>query len=150
MPQLQLPAVPENTSNFCGGQVGAWLEITPKVDLEGFSAAAIRRAAIAAAWDLLFEEYTAILMPNSWEPPFKLDRDQGGVNALREILHAQSPMLLPALLGIPGLSVPTGIADGVPTGVQIVSRRFREDLCFAAGKVIESAHPMPTPIDPRG
>jgi amidase len=127
----------------------AWLQITPPVDLAGFSAAFARRDSIAAAWDMLFEEYQAILMPDSWEPPFKLDRDQGGSEALRGILHAQSPMLLPPLIGVPGLSVPTGLADGVPTGVQAVARRFREDLCFAVGEVIEAAHPMLTPIDPR-
>jgi amidase len=130
-------------------EVLAWLEITPKVDMKGLSEAFARRNAIAGAWDLLMEDYPIILMPNSWEPPMKLDRDQGGPDALREILRLQSPMLLPPLLGVPGLSVPTGVQDGLPTGVQIVSRRFREDLCFTAGEVIERACPMPTPIDPR-
>ena len=130
--------------------VGAWLKVTPEADIYDFSQEMKRRAAIAAAWDLLFEEYAAVVMPNSWEPPFLNDRDQGGPEAVREILHAQSPMLLPAVLGVPGLSVPTGVLEGVPTGVQIVSRRFREDLCFAIGEVIENAHPMPVPIDPKG
>ena len=67
-----------------------------------------------------------------------------------EILTAQSPMLAIALLGLPGLSVPTGVVDGLPTGVQLVADRFREDLCFAAGEVIEAANDMRTPIDPRG
>lgn len=52
-------------------------------------------------------------------------------------------------LSLPGLSVPTGVKDGVPTGVQIVAGSFREDLCLAAGEVVEQASPMPTPIDPR-
>jgi amidase len=60
------------------------------------------------------------------------------------------PMLAVALLGLPGLAVPTGLVGGVPTGVQVVAERFREDLCFDAGEAIEAAYPMGTPIDPHG
>ena len=34
--------------------------------------------------------------------------------------------------------VPTGVVDGLPTGVQILAPRFREDLCLAAGEAIEA------------
>jgi amidase len=34
-------------------------------------------------------------------------------------------------------------------GVQIVSGKFREDLCLAAGAIIEAKEPPITPIDPR-
>ena len=32
------------------------------------------------------------------------------------------------VLGLPAMAVPTGVADGLPVGVQIVGPRFREDL----------------------
>lgn len=130
-------------------EVLAWLEITPEVDLEGFSKALGRREDIGLAWNELLEEFPVILMPNSWEAPFVHDRDQGGPDGMRKVLHTQSPMLLPALLGLPGLSVPTGVYNGIPGGVQLVANRYREDRCFAVGEVIEQALPMPTPIDPR-
>jgi amidase len=34
-------------------------------------------------------------------------------------------------------------------GVQIVSRRYREDLCLDAGEIIETHLGPCTPIDPR-
>jgi amidase len=37
----------------------------------------------------------------------------------------------------------------VPVGVQLVARRFGEDICFAAAAAIEARHPPATPIDPR-
>jgi amidase len=37
----------------------------------------------------------------------------------------------------------------VPVGVQIVSRRYREDLCLAAGEAIEAGGTPPSPVDPR-
>ena len=46
------------------------------------------------------------------------------------------------------LSIPTGATQGLPTGVQVVAAPYREDLCFEAAAIIETHHPMPTPIDP--
>ena len=52
------------------------------------------------------------------------------------------------LLGLPALAVPTGVANGLPQGVQVIGDRYREDLCLRAGRVIEAACPVNTPIDP--
>jgi amidase len=53
-----------------------------------------------------------------------------------------------ALVGLPGLPVPTGVVDGLPMGVQIADK-VREDLCFEAGEAIERAAGIGTPIDKR-
>jgi amidase len=66
-----------------------------------------------------------------------------------EALDAQRPQLLVPLLGIPAVAVPTGLAGGLPMGVQILGRRFREDLCLDAAGVIEARAPVLTPLDPR-
>lgn len=46
---------------------------------------------------------------------------------------------LPAnLIGVPALSVPTGLGgDGLPLGAQILGRPFQESLVLRAGLVIE-------------
>jgi amidase len=129
--------------------IDTWTEVTPALDLREFSAALGRREQILRAWRQFFEKYPVLITPPSWRLPFPVDLDQQGPEAFKEILRAQSPMLAVALLGLPGLTVPTGFHSGVPTGVQIVADRFREDLCFDAGEVVEGAHPMPTPTDPR-
>ncbi len=54
------------------------------------------------------------------------------------------------LLGLPSVAVPTGVVDGLPSGVQVVAARWREDLALDAAEAIEAAWPMPTPVDPRG
>lgn len=44
------------------------------------------------------------------------------------------------LSGHPSLAVPTGLdGDGLPTSVQLVARRFADDLTIAAGAVVEAA-----------
>lgn len=98
-----------------------------------------RRLTIARTWSLFFAKYPLLLMPICWERQFPIDDDQGSQARMEEILAAQSPLLSTAMLGLPGLAVPTGVANGLPTGVQLCATRYREDLCFAAGEVIERA-----------
>ena len=54
------------------------------------------------------------------------------------------------LIGVPSLAVPVQVTGGLPQAVQIVARRFHEDLCFDAAEVIERAQGIFTPIEPRG
>jgi amidase len=80
-----------------------------------------------------------LLMPVSWQRAFPVDADVGEPEQVLRLLAAQSPLLGTAMLGLPGLSVPTGMAGGLPAGVQIVAGRFREDRCLAVGERVESA-----------
>jgi amidase len=40
------------------------------------------------------------------------------------------------LLGVPGLTVTTGMAGDRPVGVQLVGPRYREDVLLTAGEAI--------------
>ena len=101
--------------------------------------AQVRRFNIAREWSVFFERYPVLLMPNSWERQFAIDDDVKTLARFEEVMLAQTPMLNTAMLGLPGLSVPTGMADGLPAGVQLVATRFREDLLLSAGEAIERA-----------
>jgi amidase len=123
--------------------------LVPSLDLLAFSKALARRATLLRAWMTFFEEYPLVLMPVSCEPPFPAGFDQRDDVSLTRLVTAQRPQFPPAVLGLPAISVPTGVVDGAPMGVQLVAGRFREDLCLDAAEVIEARAPMPTPIDPR-
>lgn len=111
---------------------------TPRRDKDGFVQAMAMRTTILREWGRFFERYPVLLMPVSFALPFPVDRDQQGADVMADILRAQSPLISTAILGLPGLSVPVGLAHGVPVGVQLVAGRFREDLCLATGEVIEA------------
>ena len=68
--------------------------------------------------------------------------------AMGRIFEAVAPLLAPAVLGLPGVTVPTGVRNNVPIGVQLVAGRFREDLCLDAAEHIESRVGPLAPIDP--
>lgn len=116
-------------------QLGA----VPELDRDGYLTALQRRLTIARAWSLFFAQYPVLLMPVSWERQFAIDDDRRSQARMEEMLAAQSPLLATAMLGLPGLSVPTGVLDGAPAGVQLCATRYREDLCLAAGEIIERA-----------
>lgn len=111
---------------------------TSPLDKDGFVQALAMRTTILREWGEFFDRYPVLLMPVSFERPFLIDQDQQGDAAMGDMLRAQSPLVSTAILGLPGLSVPVGLADGAPMGVHLVAGRFREDLCLAAGEAIEA------------
>ncbi|MCY1521781.1 Glutamyl-tRNA(Gln) amidotransferase subunit A [compost metagenome] len=111
---------------------------TPVLEKDGFVNAMAMRTTILREWGEFFNRFPVLLMPVSLERPFLVDLDQQGDAAMAGMLRAQSPLVSTAVLGLPGLSVPVGLADGVPMGVQLVAGRFREDLCLAAGEALEA------------
>ncbi|MGW0535121.1 amidase [Streptomyces sp. NPDC003032] len=79
-----------------------------------------------------------LMTPVSAEPPFEQDADLAGDARVRELLAAQWPMQAVPVLGFPAMSVPTGTRDGLPTGVQLIGGRFREDALLHVASDIET------------
>jgi aspartyl-tRNA(Asn)/glutamyl-tRNA(Gln) amidotransferase subunit A len=52
------------------------------------------------------------------------------------------------LAGIPGLSVPCGLAEGLPIGLQLLARAFDEATLFRAGHAYQglTAHHRAVPV----
>ena len=119
----------------------------PQFDMASYMRALAARTGLMREWALFLQRHPLLLMPVSWRHPFPVDADQRGSAAMREILDAQSPLLSTAILGLPGLSVPMGMRRGLPTGVQLVSDRFREDLCLAAAEVLEAEAGLVAVVD---
>ncbi|MFI6582937.1 amidase [Embleya sp. NPDC050493] len=86
-----------------------------------------------------------LLTPVSAEPPLEQDADLVGDARMREVVAAQWPLQAVPVLGFPALAVPTGVADGLPSGVQLIGGRFREDLLLDAAAAIEARTPRVRP-----
>lgn len=119
----------------------------PPSDLASFQAALREREALLIRWQTFLEAYPVIVMPQSGELSLAYDIDTQGPEILRTMMRAHRYQLVLPVLGLPGLAVPMGTVNERPVGVQIVSRRFREDICLAAGEAIEAQEPAITPID---
>lgn len=117
-------------------------------DLASYSKILTRRATLVREWQLFFARFPVLLMPVSGELPFAQRLDLQGEAAFKRVWAAQMPQVGIPFMGLPGLTVSTGLVGRVPVGVQLVAARFREDLCLEAGEVIEAGGVPPSPVDP--
>jgi amidase len=117
-------------------------------DAAAFSKALTRRATLSREWLLFLETYPVLLMPVSGELPFADGLDRRDDASFTRVWRAQLPQIAIPFMGLPGLTVSTGLVGRVPVGVQVVSSRYREDLCLLAGEAIEAGGTPPSPVDP--
>ncbi|MDQ8731396.1 amidase family protein [Bradyrhizobium sp. LHD-71] len=120
------------------------------LNLAGFSSTLIRRATLTREWQLFFDRFPVLLMPVSGELPFEDQLDLRDAESWARVWRAQMPVIGTPFMGLPGLTVATGLVGQTPVGVQVVAGRYREDLCLLAGEAIEAGGVPPSPIDPVG
>lgn len=121
----------------------------PEPSLQDFIGGWARRNSLVIQLARFLEEYPLVLLPVSAEQAFEQDADLAGPDAARRLAAVQWPCMAVPALGFPALSVPTGVAGGLPVGVQLLGRRFDEEGLLRAGEMIEARAGVFTPIDPR-
>ncbi|MBL7174369.1 MAG: indole acetimide hydrolase [Desulfobacteraceae bacterium] len=106
------------------------------------------RNRLCRIWSEFFVEYPIMLGPTWTDIQFLHDADvhpDTGMDLTSDRLRFITPG---NVLGIPSTAVPTGVIDGLPTGVQVYADRWRDDLSLTGAEIIESALGHICPIDP--
>jgi amidase len=147
--QFMWPAVEQFGDEGVRRSFGWMLQSTPVLDHGSHLKAFAKRATLLRRWQLFLERYPLVLGPVSGEPPFPWGWDVESEATMARVMRAQESQFAVPVLGLPAVSVPTGLAGGLPMGVQLIAARFREDLVLDAAEVIEARCPPLTPIDPR-
>lgn len=144
---MEAAAIKENDPGALAALAGH-KALAESIDLAAISHALLRRATLLRIWQLFFVNYPVVLLPVSAELPFADGLDLKDEDSYRRVWTAQMPQIGLPLLGLPALTVTTGMQGKTPVGVQLVAGRFREDLCLAAGRDIESGASLVSPVDP--
>ncbi|MDP4023329.1 amidase family protein [Methylobacterium sp. NEAU 140] len=110
--------------------------------------ALVRRNTLCRMWALFLAEHPVLLVPVSGELPFPDGLDRTGEAGIARAFEANLLQVGLAPLGVPALTVTTGLVGRAPVGVQIVAARYREDLCLLAGEAVEAGGVPPMPVDP--
>jgi amidase len=105
------------------------------------------RAFLAREWSEFLEADRLVLGPVATMQPFEVGFDLAGEEEALSWLRAVRMIVVANLFGLPSVAVPTGVAGGLPQGVQVIGPRFREDLCLDAAEAIEERLGIITPID---
>jgi amidase len=125
------------------------LDNVPDGGLPQYVRALADRNRLAREWTQFFTHHPLVLGPVCTEPPFAVGQDVAGSAEVGSILRSMRLVVTVNLLGLPAVALPTGVAGGLPQGVQLIATRFREDLCLNAAEAIERAYGVLTPIDPK-
>jgi len=89
------------------------------------------------AWTTFMADYPLVLTPFLPAPIFTWNRDEQGAEGVREVLGSALYSYAMNFMGLPAAFVPANENDAQPVGVQIVGRRFREDMILDAAEAVE-------------
>lgn len=123
-------------------------EIAGPLDSDKILDAMQYRATLLREWQSFLTRYPVLLAPVCGELPFQNNIDVASDAAFMKCYEAQLLQIGLPFLGLPGLTVTTGLAGTAPVGVQVVSARYREDVMIDAGEIIAAGNTAPSPIDP--
>ncbi len=94
------------------------------------------RTLIKADFDRAFESFDALVAPTSPTVAFPLGSKTGDPLAM----YLSDVCTLPvSLAGLPGLSMPCGLSDGLPVGLQIIGPALGEEIVFRVAAAYERA-----------
>jgi amidase len=136
-----------------GPDAQRFLELTnieyPPATLESMALMHETRFRVEKAWRKFMTTYPLVVGPVWTQPPFEHGYDIIDVDSAMKVVELFRFVMPANLMGLPAACVPTGVANGLPTGVQVMGTLMRDDLCLDAAEAIEGVLGVITPIDPR-
>ncbi len=128
-------------------QYRAWIQRGYELTALDVSRDQVTRTEIFDAFQAVFAEYDLIVGPTLCALPVD-NRDGGETVGPSEVegvavdeLIGWCPTYLVNFTGHPAASIPAGMADGLPVGMQIIGRRHADEDVLAASAVFERLRP---------
>lgn len=122
------------------------VEGLPNLRARHLGAAVRRRQEILVASARVFDQVDLLLVPTTPTTAYRAEGTLTGELNGREVdlMYLSAPFTAPFnMTGQPGISIPAAPVGGMPCGLQIVARRHEDELCLAAGAVLEAVRPWP-------
>jgi amidase len=141
MPEIRAfmwPAIEQYGDLGIRRAMGLMLEAFPADDGIPYMKALAERARVVRQWQQFLARVPLVLAPVCTQPVYAQGFDVHDVARTAAVWRECVTLTAVPVLGVPALAVPTGVVNGLPTGVTVLAARFREDLCLAAGEAIEA------------
>ncbi len=121
----------------------------PDTSLEKFMDSLQNRARISREWNEFFDKYPIILCPITGDIPFPDLKDLESEESFDLVFNSMLPQIAPPYMGLPGISFATNQSkEKIPLGVQLISRKYREDLLLNVAYDLEKYYPKIEPVVP--
>ena len=114
-----------------------YYELFPPYEGTELLAAMAQRSHYVRQWQLFMQDYPLVLTPFMPMQTWEWDRDLQGIEGARDVLEGGVYSVSINFLGLPAGNVPANYNDGLPVGIQIIGRRFREDMVLDACEAVE-------------
>jgi amidase len=107
------------------------------VDADGYRRGIADRTRLTRSWSVFLDRYPLVLSPFFMRPTFPWNYDAESEANAHDLFRAAIWSVGVNYLGLPAGVLPVGTAGDLPAGVQIIGRRYREDLILDAMEAIE-------------
>ena len=96
------------------------------------------RTAMTRQWDVFLEQTPLVLTPYFLQPTPEWDCDAKSLQGTRDVFNAAIYSTGINWVSLPAGVTPIGLIEGLPAGVQLIGRRYREDMILDAMAAIEA------------
>jgi amidase len=118
---------------------GWYYEIGKLLDFDGYRAGLADRTRMVRAWNVFLDDYPLVLTPFLMRPLYPWNYDALGFAQTKDLFDSAVYSYGVNYLGLPAGVLPVDLVEDLPAGVQIVGRRFREDVILDAMARIEQS-----------
>ena len=132
------PVFSEHGSKIINQIFDAYYQLETMVDAEGYLFGIAERTRLVREWNLFLAEYPLVLTPYLMRPGYPYDYDEtaeGAADLFRSSIYSYGVNYI----GMPAGHVPVDLVEGMPSGVQLIGQKWREDLILDAMQAIENA-----------
>ncbi|MDE0052115.1 MAG: amidase [Rhodospirillales bacterium] len=133
------PAAREHGSATIRAIFDHYQRVGNPVDAAGYRQGIADRTALTREWSVFLDSYPLVLCPFLMRSTYAWDYDAQGFEQVKDLFRSAIYSTGINYLSLPAGVVPIGFADGLPAGVQIVGRRYREDLILDAMETVEAS-----------
>ena len=126
------------------GPVRVVMQVTESWTLRRFASTLKRRHRLEEEVALLFEDVDVLLLPTTAVPAFAAEGPPPFNVGGRDVNPAMATpfTMLANLCWNPAVSLPAGLnSEGLPVGLQVVSRRFADDVVLRLARIFEQTRP---------
>jgi amidase len=131
------PIIHQSGSDELRRIFGWYYEIGEILDFDGYRTGLGDRTRMTRAWNVFLDSYPLVLTPLLMRPVYPWNYDTLGLAQTKDLFDSAVYSYGINYLGLPAGFVPVDLVEDLPAGVQLVGRRFREDVILDAMAAIE-------------
>jgi amidase len=137
MKRLLEPVFKKHGSKIINQIFEGYYQLEGMVDAEGYLLGIAERTRMVRQWNVLLADYPLVLTPYLMRPGYATDYDETFAG-VKDLFESSIYSYGVNYIGMPAGVVPVDFVAGLPSGVQLIGQKWREDLILDAMEAIET------------